>query len=190
MSFSNSKKKLGLLVSTLAIGAFSLTACAEEGGESADAKIARAMLAAPEAIAADATIMDVDGTVLREGDNGWTCFPGVGLIPGDKHPMCNDAVWMKWMATAGAGQPFETDQVGYSYMLAGDAMVNNDDPTSTDPNDGGVWVQEGPHIMLLMPTTMPLEHLNHDPFAGGPYVMWGGTPMQHIMVPVGGEVPE
>lgn len=190
MSFSNSKKKLGLLVSTLAIGAFSLTACAGEDGESADAKIARAMLAAPEAISADATIMDVDGTVLREGDNGWTCFPGVGLIPGDKHPMCNDAVWMKWMATAGAGQPFETDQVGYSYMLAGDAMVNNDDPTATDPNDGGVWVQEGPHIMLLMPTAMPLEHLNHDPFAGGPYVMWGGTPMQHIMLPVGGEVPE
>jgi hypothetical protein len=44
--------------------------------------------------------------------------------------------------------------------------------------------------MLLKPTSMPLEHLNPVPFAGGPYVMWGGTPMQHIMVPVGGEVPE
>jgi hypothetical protein len=190
MSFFTALKKLDLVVSTLAIGVFSLTTAAAEDGESADVKIARAMLAAPESISVDATIMDVDGTVLREGSNGWTCLPGVGLIPGDQHPMCNDAVWMKWMATAGAGQPFETDQVGYSYMLAGDAMVNNDNPTATDPNDGGVWVQEGPHLMLLMPTSMPLEHLNHDPFAGGPYVMWGGTPMQHIMVPVGGEIPE
>ena len=190
MRFLGTVKKAGLIVSALAIAAFSSTACVAEDVESADDKIARALLAAPDTISANATIMDVDGTMLREGNNGWTCFPGVGLIPGDKHPMCADAVWMKWMSTAGAGQPFESDEVGYSYMLAGDAMVNNDDPTSTDPDDGGVWVQEGPHLMLLMPTSMSLEHLNHDPFAGGPYVMWGGTPLQHIMVPVGGEIPE
>ena len=190
MTRISSLKKLGFTLTTAILLVFSANAVAEEAAESADDKIARAMLAAPEAISAEATIMDVDGTVLREGDNGWICFPGVGLIPGDKHPMCNDAVWMKWMATAGAGKPFETDDIGYSYMLAGDALVNNDDPTATDPNDGGVWVQEGPHIMLLMPTSMSLEHLNHDPHAGGPYVMWGGTPMQHVMVPVGGEIPE
>jgi hypothetical protein len=148
------------------------------------------MQAAPENISAEATIIDVDGTVLREGSNGWTCFPGVGLIPGDKHPMCNDEVWMKWMATAPAGKPFETEAIGYSYMLLGDALVNNDDPAATDPNDGGVWVQEGPHIMLLMPTGMSLENMNHDPFAGGPYVMWGGTPMEHVMVPVAEPVSE
>lgn len=190
MLFFKSLKNFGLTVSTLAIAAFSVTTAFAQDGESADVKIARAMLAAPESISVDATIMDVDGALLREGNNGWTCFPGVGMIPGDKHPMCVDAVWMKWMSTAGAGEPFETDQVGYSYMLAGDAMVNNNDPTATDPDDGGVWVQEGPHLMLLLPTSMSLEHLNHDPSAGGPYVMWGGTPLQHIMVPVGGEIPE
>jgi len=163
---------------------------AEDQEESVEDKIARAMSAAPASISAEAKIIDVDGTVLREGDNGWTCIPGVGLIPGDKHPMCNDEVWMKWMAAAGAGEPFETDVIGYSYMLMGDAMVNNDDPTATDPNDGGVWVQEGPHLMLLMPTSMSLEGMNRDPFAGGPYVMWGGTPLQHVMVPVADEVPE
>ena len=167
---------------------FATSAYAEDA-ESAEDKIARAMLAAPEGISADATIMDVDGTVLREGGNGWTCFPGVGLIPGDKHPMCNDAVWMQWMATAGAGEPFETDVIGYSYMLAGDAMVNNDDPSATDPSEG-VWVQEGPHLMLLMPSSMSLDGINRDPFAGGPYLMWGDTPMRHVMVPVGGELPE
>lgn len=180
---------LGSGVLALALVASPAAISAEEA-ESVEVKIARAMSAAPASISAEAKIVDVDGTVLRDGDNGWTCFPGVGLIPGDKHPMCNDEVWMEWMATAAAGLPFETDKVGYSYMLMGDAMVNNDDPTATDPNDGGVWVQEGPHIMLLMPTSMSLENVNHDPFAGGPYVMWGGTPLQHIMVPVADEIPE
>lgn len=155
--------------------------------ESVDAKIARAASAAPASISDNATIMDVDGTLLREGTNGWTCLPGVGLIPGDKHPMCNDATWMAWMKAAGAGTPFSTDVVGYSYMLMGDAMVNNNDPGATDPNDGGVWVQEGPHLMLLMPSSDLLDGMSRDPFAGGPYVMWGDTPMVHVMVPVGGK---
>jgi len=161
---------------------FSGTVVAED--ESNDTKIARAMSAAPSGISAEATIMDVDGTILREGSNGWTCIPGVGLIPGDDHPMCNDATWMAWMKAAGEGTPFTTDVVGYSYMLQGDAMVNNDNPAATDPNDGGVWVQEGPHLMLLLPTGM-LDGVNRDPNAGGPYVMWGDTPLVHVMVPVG-----
>jgi hypothetical protein len=82
------------------------------------------------------------------------------------------------------GTPFTTDVVGYSYMLQGDAMVNNDNPAATDPNDGGVWVQEGPHLMLLLPSGM-LDGVNRDPSAGGPYVMWGDTPLIHVMVPVG-----
>jgi hypothetical protein len=37
--------------------------------ETAEAKIARAITAAPSDITNDATIMDVDGTVLRAGTN-------------------------------------------------------------------------------------------------------------------------
>ena len=188
MSFFRNLRITGLCLAGSVAGLGFLTACAAEEAETAEAKIARAMLAAPASISANATIMDVDGTVLREGSNGWTCFPGVGLIPGDKHPMCNDAVWMKWMAAAGAGEAFETDVIGYSYMLAGDAMVNNDDPAATDRNEG-VWVQEGPHLMILLPASMPLDGINRDPFAGGPYLMWGDTPMRHVMIPVGGELP-
>ncbi len=162
----------------------SLTVFAEDG-ESVAAKIERAMSAAPATVSADATIMDVDGTILREGSNGWTCIPGVGLIPGDAHPMCNDAVWMAWMKAAGAGEPFATDVIGTSYMLQGDAMVNNNNPAATDPNDGGVWVQEGPHLMLLMPSSEMIEGMSRDPDAGGPYVMWDNTPLVHVMVPVG-----
>lgn len=97
--------------------------------------------------------------------------------------MCNDAVWMAWMKAAGEGAAFTTDVVGYSYMLQGDAMVNNDDPAATDQSEG-TWVQEGPHLMLLLPSGM-LDGVNRDPNAGGPYVMWGDTPLIHVMVPVG-----
>ena len=151
--------------------------------ETAEDKIARAMSAAPSDISEAATIMDVDGTILREGSNGWVCLPGIGLIPGDQHPMCNDAVWMKWMAAAGSGSAFSTDVVGVSYMLMGDAMVNNGNPIATDPSDGGVWVQEGPHMMIVFPNMDMLADLPRDPFAGGPYVMWGETPLAHVMLP-------
>lgn len=159
------------------------TACAQEG-ESVEDKIARAMSAAPADVSANATIVDVDGTVLREGSNGWTCMPGIALIPGDKHPMCNDAVWTAWMKAAANGEEFTTDVIGVSYMFGGDAMVNNDDPGATDPNDGGTWVQEGPHLMLLLPSMEIVDGMTRDPYAGGPYIMWGDTPLQHVMVPI------
>ena len=173
------------IATTLATSLLAISPALAADDESAEDKIARAASAAPASISDAATIMDVDGTILREGSNGWTCLPGIGLIPGDKHPMCNDATWMGWMQAAKAGTPFSADVIGYSYMLQGDAMVNNDNPGATDPNDGGVWVQEGPHLMLLMPSTDMLEGIGRDPFAGGPYVMWGDTPMVHVMVPLG-----
>lgn len=164
---------------------FMIAGIAWADDESTATKIARAEMAAPASISAEATIMDADGTVLREGSNGWICLPGVPLIPGDDHPMCNDAVWTAWLAAVAAGEEFSTDTVGYSYMLQGDAMVHNHDPSATEPDDSGHWVQEGPHLMLLMPTNVALAGMNDDPNVPGPYVMWGGTPMRHIMVPVG-----
>jgi len=175
-----------LLKTACAISSLSLiftTGAAGGEAEDTEAKIARALSAAPESISAKATVMDVDGAILRQGSNGWTCLPGVGLIPGDKHPMCNDAVWMAWMKAASTKTPFTTDKIGISYMLQGDALVNNDDPAATD-HTKGVWIQEGPHLMLLMPRAMT-ENFPRNPFFGGPYVMWGDTPLVHIMVPVG-----
>ncbi len=167
------------------LAGMTLSGIALADDESMDTKIARAESAAPASVSANATIVDVDGTVLREGSNDWTCLPGVPLIPGDKHPMCNDPVWSAWLAAVAAGEEFSTDTVGYSYMLQGDAMVHNHDPSATEPDDSGHWVQEGPHLMLLLPSSVSLEGMNDDPYTAGPYVMWGGTPLRHIMVPVG-----
>ena len=170
---------MGLIWNTLASAA----------EETAEDKITRAMSAAPDRISADATIVDMDGTLLRAGNNGWTCMPGIALIPGDKHPMCNDAVWMEWLAAAKAGTDFSTDTIGFSYMLQGDAYVSNDSPAASDPNDGSMWIQEGPHLMILAPEGA-LDGLPSTPVAAGPYVMWGKTPMKHIMVPVPGFTKE
>lgn len=159
-----------------------------ESGETAEQKIARSITAAPSDITDLATIMDTDGTILREGTNGWVCLPGVPLIPGDKHPMCNDEVWMKWLNAAATGASFSTDVIGTSYMLAGDALVNNANPAATDPNDGGVWVQDGPHLMMLFPNKDMLSSLPRNPYVGGPYVMWDNTPMVHVMVPIEAKV--
>ena len=182
------KNRSAILILSILLRFFTESIYADEG-ESRDAKIARAVSAAPADITDKATIMDVDGTILREGSNGWTCFPGVGLIPGDQHPMCNDGVWMKWIKALTEGKPFSTDVVGISYMLMGDAMVNNDDPSATDPNDGGTWVQEGPHVMILFPDKESLAGLPRDPYAGGPYVMWDNNPLVHVMLPFSAKQP-
>ena len=182
-AMTNLQMKHALAASLLCLLATGATA------ETTADKIARAMTAAPTDVTDQATFVDVDGTVLQEGTNGWTCLPGIPLIPGDTHPMCNDAVWMAWMAAASSGGEFSTEVIGTSYMLAGDAMVNNADPMATDPDDGGIWVQDGPHIMMLFPNRDMVAGLTRDPFAGGPYVMWGDTPLWHVMLPIEAKDP-
>jgi hypothetical protein len=145
--------------------------------------IALAMRAAPPGVSSAATIVDMDGAVLRPGTNGWTCMPGIAH--GDHHPMCNDEVWTSLMKAVGTKAAFHTDRIGISYMLAGDAHVNNADPFDTHPDPGEVWVQEGPHLMIVVPSRAMLEGISDDPESGGPYVMWKDTPYAHIMVPTG-----
>ncbi len=150
--------------------------------ESRTAKIARAMQAAPPSVSQSATIVDLDGTVLRAGSNGWTCQPGV--FPGDDHPMCNDDVWLRLVKAVGSKSGFKTDRIGISYMLKGDTNVSNSNPYATDPNNGDVWIEEGPHLMIVLPDRKMLEGMSSNPYSGGPYVMWKDTPYAHIMVPV------
>jgi hypothetical protein len=151
--------------------------------ESNEEKITRAMSAAPPAISGTATILDNDGTVLREGSNGWTCLPNT--LPGDKAPICNDALWMKMMQALGSQAPFEADGIGISYMLQGDigAGVSNSTPFHPDHKNAADYTEMGPHLMIIVPKAM-LEGIPHDPSSGGPHVMWGDTPYAHIMVPV------
>jgi len=160
-----------------------VAAAAGDATESKEVKIARAISAAPVAISDQAMVMDNDGTVLREGSNGWTCMPDT--MPGDKAPMCNDALWMKLMKAVAAKGPFTADGIGISYMLKGDigSGVSNSDPYHPDPKNADDYTETGPHLMIVVPKAM-LKGITDDPNSGGPYVMWGDTPYAHIMVPV------
>jgi hypothetical protein len=145
-------------------------------------RVAHARSAAPDTISANATIV-VDGKVVVEGSNGWTCMPDT--MPGDGAAMCNDAIWMKMMEAMGGKKDFRVEGVGFSYMLQGDigAGVSNSDPFNPNPRSAADYVETGPHLMIAVPREL-LEGITDDPASGGPYVMWGDTPYAHIMVPV------
>lgn len=151
----------------------------------AEAKIAEATRAAPPSITREATVRDWDGTVLREGNDGWTCMPSP---PGfEDTPMCLDEPWMTWADAWHSKSPVEIERVGIGYMMEGDAGASNTDPFATEPTPDNEWVVSGPHLMVIVPDPADLAGLPTDPENGGPWVMWKGTPYAHVMVPIGDE---
>lgn len=178
---------LFLLVSMLAVG---LTHAAPASGQDdADTKIEQAMSAAPPSVGQDATIYDlnVDDAgafiVLREGSNGWSCFPDAPGTP-SVDPMCLDQTWMDWLTAFVGGKEPATKVPGLAYMLQGGSDASNTDPFATEPAEGDEWVSSPPHVMLLMPGKLDQGVFSTDHAAGGPFIMWAGTPYEHIMMPV------
>lgn len=164
---------LGLTVSCMAVA----------GDKSA--VIASAESAAPASVTANATIKSADGAVLREGSNGYTCYPQQEIIG----PMCNESAWDALIGAMLNKEEFDPDAFSVSYMLAGEGSaigVSNSDPYATDPDTSDDWVKEGPHLMIIVPDKAMLEGISRDP--NDPvYVMWGDTPYAHIMVKVAEE---
>lgn len=146
-------------------------------------KIDNALSAAPAKIAQGAAVMDGEQNSLREGSNGWTCFPDRPNSPGND-PMCLDAQWLKWAEGLSTKTKPQVSGVGLAYMLAGGADASNTDPFATEPAPGDEWVKAGPHIMVIVPDPAMLGSLPTDPNNGGPWVMWKGTPYAHVMMPV------
>ncbi|MEX2401221.1 MAG: hypothetical protein WD423_10645 [Rhodothermales bacterium] len=146
-----------------------------------DDPIAYAESAGIPEIAAEATILDANGNVLREGTNEWTCM----AVP--QAPMCVDQQWMALVGALMSGNDeFEATSVGLAYMLRGDAGASNTDPFATEFTQENEWVVTGPHLMLISPDPATLVGIPTEPSGGGPYVMWGGTPFAHVMIPVEG----
>ena len=151
--------------------------------------IASAMKAAPAKVAKDATIvaMESGGTMrtLRKGTNGFTCMPDNPATPGPD-PMCMDANAMQWAnAWMGHKNP-PTGKVGFMYMLAGGTDASNTDPYATEPTAANHWVKTGPHVMVVGADASFYDSYpkSPDPDTTQPYVMWAGTPYQHLMAPV------
>ena len=55
-----------------------------------------ALRAAPRSVTDEATVVDLQQNVLREGTNGWTCLPDDPAVPGDA-PMCVDEPWLSFL---------------------------------------------------------------------------------------------
>jgi hypothetical protein len=155
---------------------------AGSAGDDSDA-IKDALNAAWPGMAKNATVVDWEGNVLRQGSNEYTCFPTPPMLSGTA-PMCMDGEWMEWADAWSYKKDYEADRLGISYMLAGDEGASNIDPYAEGPTDDNEWIREGAHLMIVAPPEL-LEAFPTDPDSGGPYVMWKGTPYAHLMVPVG-----
>jgi len=151
--------------------------------------IASAMSAAPKKVAAGATIvvMSADGSMrtLRQGNNGFTCMPDDPATPGPD-PMCMDKASMNWAMAMMAHKPVPVGAIGLMYMLSGGTDASNTDPFATKPTADNHWIKTGPHVMIVGADAAFYDSYPKaaDPDTSVPYVMWAGTPYQHLMVPV------
>lgn len=151
--------------------------------------IASAMRAAPTQVAKDATIVamgaDKKMRTLHEGHNGFTCMPDNPATPGPD-PMCMDKNAMEWAGAWMAHKPPTAGKIGFMYMLEGGTDFSNTDPYATKPSDSNHWIKTGPHVMIVGADASFYDQYpkTSDPNTSTPYVMWAGTPYQHLMAPV------
>jgi hypothetical protein len=185
------KMTLLLVVGIATIAAGLIRAAPVAGQDDADdeAKIEQAMSAGPASLAEEATILDYemddagDFVVLREGSNDWTCFPDNPGTPGPD-PMCVDQTWMGWVQAYVAGEEPDTQVVGLAYMLSGGSDASNIDPFAAGPEEGNEWITSPAHVMVIMPGDIDQNVFSTEPLSGGPWIMYAGTPYEHVMMPV------
>lgn len=156
----------------------------------ADQKLVKsAMRAAPKKVSGAATIVAIgaDGKMrtLREGTNGFTCMPDNPTTPGPD-PMCMDKAAWEWAGAWMEHKSPAVGRVGFMYMLSGGTDASNTDPYATKPGADKHWVKTGPHVMIVGADASfyDMYPKSADPDTSVPYVMWAGTPYQHLMIPV------
>lgn len=142
----------------------------------------RVTAAAPPQVVADATIIRMQGDTmqtLKKGSNEWTCMIA------NEVPMCLDPNAMEWAHAWQTHGP-ATDKTGFIYMLAGDTGASNTDPWATAKTADNHWVETGSHVMIVGAAAKGMTGYQRvsDPDVTKPYVMWPGSPYEHLMIPV------
>ena len=155
-----------------------------------DELIKSAMSAAPPAVTKDATIIAIgpDGKLrtIRKGSNNFTCMPDHPATPGPD-PMCMDQNGLEWVTAWMEHKDPPTGKVGFMYMLAGGTDASNTDPYAQKPDANNNWVETGPHVMIVGAKGLMQGYPTATkPDTSQPYVMWPGTPYEHLMIPVQG----
>ena len=183
---------IGLGGLALVIGSVALAADAPKSAAKTPSKaelIASAESAAPPNVGKNATVVNVDADgkmeTIRKGTNGWTCMPDNPTTPGPD-PMCMDKASMDWAHAWMSHETPPAGKVGLMYMLAGGTDASNTDPYAQKPTAGNHWIKTGPHVMIVGADASFYDAYpkNPDPDTSQPYVMWAGTPYQHLMAPV------
>ena len=180
---------VGMSIFALLLATHSYGAEAVKAQPSDKQMIASALSAAPAKVAKGATVvaMEADGKmrVLRDGNNGFTCMPDNPATPGPD-PMCMDKNSMEWVHAWVAHKAPPAGKVGFMYMLAGGTDASNTDPYATKPEAKNNWIKTGPHIMIVGADASFYDSYpkSANPDTAMPYVMWAGTPYQHLMAPV------
>jgi hypothetical protein len=174
-----------LAATCVVLGSIGIAHAQQKPPASDDDYMMRMMSAAPPLVVEEATVirMDPDGTtmrVLKKGTNAFTCMEDPV-----NNPMCLDPNAMEWAKAWQTHAP-PPDKTGFIYMMAGDTGGSNTDPHATEKTPDNHWVQTGSHVMIVGPAvkTMAGYPRTADPDSTRPYVMWVGTPYEHLMIPV------
>jgi hypothetical protein len=160
---------------------------AQPGAMSDDDYMKEVMKAAPPQVVEQATVLRMqrgEMRTVRKGTNEFTCMIDNEGAPGAA-PMCLDPNAMAWAkALLSHGTP--PDTTGFVYMLAGDTGASNTDPDAKGPKPDNHWVQTGSHVMVVGAGAQAMQGYpkTADPDPTKPYVMWPGSPYEHLMLPV------
>lgn len=152
-------------------------------------EIARALSAAPDGIAASASIQEwpdndtAQVAILRPGSEAWTCFPDKPVTP-RSDPICVDDQFMGWIvALRSHWQAPRVTGMGIAYMLQGSAVASETDPFKPQPDSGQAWIDLPPAILIAMPNRSAYAGLPTARPAAGPWVLWARSPYAVIVVP-------
>lgn len=160
--------------------------------EDNDAIIKNAMSAAPKVVGENATVVTFDDkmqmVVLKKGTNGFTCIPNDPTTPSND-PVCVDENGMAWtLALIHKDAAPPAGKIGFGYMLQGETAASNVDPFAPPPADGK-WSEAGAHVMIFnaKEAMAGYPRPGEKPDVKQPWVMWAGSPYEHLMIPVPGE---
>ena len=94
---------------------------------------------------------------------------------------------MEWVHTPNEGHTtLGPGKVGFMYMLAGGTDASNTDPAASKPLPDNHWIKTGPHVMMVgagsRASTISIQRCGSGYLGSLRDV--GGTPYQHLMIPV------
>ena len=144
-----------------------LASCSEQNSIAGDPLSAEWQIdafssAAPNFIGDEASIVGYDNSVIRQGNNDWTCLsanprnmPEAGWsTPHEAMPLCADEVSMAWVQAYVGGETPNLSRDAYIWMAHGDMGEDNTQPFVFNEEDAtpGNWIESGPCLLYTSPS--------------------------------------